>query len=107
MPFHVVVTGAGGFIGGVVAHRLAEQGFTVTAITRRASAQSMGRLAYRQADLTKPDALPERFDAVIHCAAETPARCPDPVALYASNVAAMRHVCERALQAGARGVVFT
>jgi nucleoside-diphosphate-sugar epimerase len=107
MPFHVVVTGAGGFIGGVVAHRLAEQGFTVTAITRRASAQSMGRLTYRQADLTKPDPLPERLDAVVHCAAETPARCPDPGALYTGNVGAMRHVCERALQAGARAVLFT
>jgi UDP-glucose 4-epimerase len=107
MPFHVVVTGAGGFIGGVVAHRLAKQGFTVTAITRRAGAQSLGHLTYRHADLTRPDALPERFDAVVHCAAETPARCPDPVALYASNVAAMRHVCERALQASARVVLFT
>jgi nucleoside-diphosphate-sugar epimerase len=107
MPFHVVVTGAGGFIGGFVAHQLLERGFTVTAITRRAGARSLGRLTYRQADLTQPNALPERFDAVVHCAAETPARCPDSVALYASNVRAMRHVCERALQAGARGVVFT
>src|SRR6516164_5371153 len=107
MPFHVVVTGAGGFIGGVVAHRLAEQGFTVTAITRRAGARSLRHLTYRHADLTQPDALPERFDAVVHCAAETPARCPDPVALYASNVGAMRHLCERALQASARAVVFT
>src|SRR5262245_50052191 len=107
MPFHVVVTGAGGFIGGFVAHRLAERDFTVTAITRRAGAQGLGLLTYRRADLTRPDALPERFDAVVHCAAETPARCPDPAALYASNVGAMRHVCERALQARARTVVFT
>jgi nucleoside-diphosphate-sugar epimerase len=107
MPLHVVVTGAGGFIGGVVAHRLAEQGSSVTAITRRAGAQSLGRLTYHRADLTRPDALPERFDAIVHCAAETPARCPDPVALYASNVAAMRHVCERALRASASAVLFT
>jgi nucleoside-diphosphate-sugar epimerase len=107
MSLHVVVTGTGGFIGGFVAHRLAERGFTVTAITRRAGAQSVGRLICRHADLTQPDALPERFDAIVHCAAETPARCPDPIALYTSNVKAMRHVCERALQAGARAVVFT
>jgi nucleoside-diphosphate-sugar epimerase len=107
MPFHVVVTGAGGFIGGFVAHRLVQRGFTVTAITRRASPQSLGHLTYRHADLTRPDALPERFDAVVHCAAETPARCPDPAALYASNVGAMRQVCERALQAKARAVLFT
>jgi nucleoside-diphosphate-sugar epimerase len=107
MPFHVVVTGAGGFVGGFVAHRLADQGFTVTAITRRAGAQRRGRLTYRHADLTRPDALPARFDAIVHCAAEIPARCPDPVALYASNVGAMRHVCERALQAKARAVLFT
>jgi nucleoside-diphosphate-sugar epimerase len=107
MSLHVVVTGTGGFIGGFVAHRLAERGFTVTAITRRAGAQSVGRLICHHADLTQPDALPERFDAIVHCAAETPARCPDPVALYTSNVEAMRQVCERALQAGARAVVFT
>jgi nucleoside-diphosphate-sugar epimerase len=107
MSLHVVVTGAGGFVGGFVAHRLVEQGFTVTAITRRARAQNLARLTYRQADLTQPDALPERFDAIVHCAAETPARCPDPDALYTSNVAAMQHVCERALKTSARTVLFT
>ena len=79
----------------------------MTAITRRSRAQNLARLTYRQADLTQPDALPERFDAIVHCAAETPARCPDSVALYASNVAAMQHVCEHALRAGAHTVLFT
>ena len=107
MPLHVVVTGAGGFVGRFVAHRLVERGFTVTAMTRQACGKNMARLTYRQADLTQPDALPERFDAIVHCAAETPARCRDPVALYMSNVAAMQHVCERALKASARAVLFT
>ena len=73
MPLHVVVTGAGGFVGRFVAHRLVERGFTVTAMTRQACGKNMARLTYRQADLTQPDALPERFDAIVHCAAETPA----------------------------------
>src|SRR5262245_18088717 len=107
MPLDVVVTGAGGFVGGFVAHRLAQRGFSVTAITRRRAGQSRVGLSWRCADLTRADALPERFDALIHCAAETPARCPDPVALYSGNVQVMRHVCDRALQASARVVVFT
>jgi nucleoside-diphosphate-sugar epimerase len=107
MPLHVVVTGAGGFVGGFAAHRFAQQGFAVTAITRRRGGQSYAGLSWRCADLTRADALPERFDALVHCAAETPARCPDPVALYSSNVQAMRHMCDGALQARARAVVFT
>jgi nucleoside-diphosphate-sugar epimerase len=108
MPLHVVVTGAGGFVGGFVAHRFAQRGFTVTAIARRQhGAQSPAGLSWRYADLIRADALPERFDALVHCAAETPARCPDPEALYSGNVRAMRHVCDRALQARARTVLYT
>ena len=84
MALHVVVTGAGGFVGGFVARWLAARGCEVTAISRRpaeASAQALG-LAWRVADLSLPGSLPRRFDALVHCAAETPERCPDRANLY-------------------------
>jgi nucleoside-diphosphate-sugar epimerase len=105
---HVVVTGAGGFVGGFLARWLADQGERVTAITRRAPPSEPPRngLTWREADLRAPDALPDQFDALIHCAAETPARCPDPAVLYDTNMQAARNVFERALSAKARAVVF-
>ncbi len=108
MPQHVVVTGAGGFVGGFLATWFAGRGRKVTAISRRpvAPAAAPCRLSWRVADLCAPAALPERFDALIHCAAEIPARCPDPSALYSRNLDASRNVFGRALDAGARSVVF-
>jgi nucleoside-diphosphate-sugar epimerase len=59
------------------------------------------------ADLRAADALPDRFDALLHCAAEIPARCPDPDELYRSNLVIAQNVFGQALAAGARAIVFT
>ena len=91
---HAVVTGAGGFVGGFVARWLADRGYQVTAHTRQ------------KADLRDPGSLPARFDALIHCAAETPERCPEPARLYERNLDLARSAFEQALAAGARCVVF-
>lgn len=91
---HVVVTGAGGFVGGFVAPWLAARGCEVAALTRQ------------KADLRSPGSLPKRFDALIHCAAETPERCPEPARLYERNMDLNRNVFEQALAARARSVVF-
>lgn len=91
---HVVVTGAGGFVGGFLARWLAERGTEVTAHTRQ------------RADLRTPGSLPRRFDALIHCAAETPERCPEPAKLYERNMDLARSVFDQALAAGALSVVF-
>lgn len=109
MAIHVVVTGAGGFVGGYLAHWLAGQGFEVTAVTRRApqAATVVSGLNWLQVDLCAPSALPRRFDALLHCAAEIPAHCPEPTALYRGNLDAARSVFDQALAAGARAVVFT
>ena len=108
MLLHVVVTGAGGFVGGFVARWLAQRGFAVTAITRRAPdpSRATAGLTWHRADLLKPDALPGHFDALLHCAAEIPAHCPDPDALYRNNADAARNVFNSARAAGAQSVVF-
>lgn len=108
MPVHVVVTGARGFVGGFVADFLAQRGFTVTAVTRSppGGCDDGGGLRWLQADLARADPLPEHFDALVHCAAKIPARCPDPGLLYRDNIEAARHVFDCARTAGARSVVF-
>src|SRR6266849_3447537 len=105
MALHAVVTGAGGFVGGFVARWLAARGCEVTAISRRpagASTQVLPGLAWREADLSLPGSLPRRFDALIHCAAETPERCADPANLYRRNMDISRSVFGQLLEARTR-----
>jgi UDP-glucose 4-epimerase len=110
MPSHVVVTGAGGFVGGFLAGWLAGRGHTVTAISRRAmqpaDENESSRLAWRRADLREPNALPSQFDALIHCAAEIPARLPDPERLYQFNLEGAGNAFREAVAAGVRSIVF-
>ncbi len=106
MALHVVVTGAGGFVGGFVARGLAARGCEVTAISRRASGETLPGLTWREADLRSPGSLPARFDSLIHCAAETPERCPEPANLYERNLDLTRSVFDQAMTAHARCAVF-
>jgi len=109
MALHVVVTGAGGFVGGFVARWLAARGHEVTAISRRPpepAAEVLPRLTWRDGDLRSPGSLPARFDVLIHCAAETPERCPEPANLYQRNMDVSRSVFEQLLETRARAAVF-
>lgn len=107
MGLHAVVTGAGGFVGGFVARWLAAHGCDVTAVTRGSvGSEPAQRLTWRQADLRALDSLPLRFDALLHCAAETPERCPDPPNIYRRNMDACQSVFLQARNAGARTAVF-
>ena len=103
-----VVTGASGFVGGFVARWLALRGLDVTAITRRPAPppSDSPSLRWLRGDLCDPGALPKAFDALVHCAAEIPARCPDPSQLYGRNFDASRAVFRRAFEARAGAVVF-
>lgn len=104
----VVVTGAGGFVGGHLARRFAERGSHVIATLRRSRPLAAFPTAVTvvTGDLRDPGLLPDRFDALVHCAAETPSSCPDPDELHAINVEAARTLFARAREAGARTIVF-
>jgi nucleoside-diphosphate-sugar epimerase len=67
----ILVTGAGGFIGGYVCRRLKQQGQDVIALDRRFRTSLPCRMA--EGDVSNPDFLRElfqaqRFDAVVHLA---------------------------------------
>lgn len=104
----IVVTGAGGCVGGFLARALAAQHFEVAAVARllpEDTFRSPTSLEWRKADLFDHDALPERFDALVHCAAELPSRCPEPDKLYERNMALARSLFARAIAAGAHAVI--
>lgn len=101
---HVLVTGARGFVGGCLATALARHGFSVTATHRHGAPVTSGDAPLRwvRTDLTKPQGLPERIDAVVHAAAllgdpDTPVS-----ALIDANVTATQAVLAAARAAGAR-----
>ncbi len=105
----VVVTGVGGFVGGYVARWLAARGHAVVGTVRRTMLDTPmpPGVEVRVGDLCAADSLPRQFDALVHCAAEIPARCTDAAELFERNVEAARAVFDRAREAGARAVVFT
>ncbi|MBL8703201.1 MAG: NAD(P)-dependent oxidoreductase [Rhodospirillales bacterium] len=104
----VLVTGAGGFVGKVVARTLAAAGHQVTASyrkTRPAELAGLANVALQALDLAEMDGL-DPLDAVVHCAADVPAFCPDPDALYRSNVEGACRLFDAAVAAGATRIVY-
>ncbi|MCM0018626.1 MAG: NAD-dependent epimerase/dehydratase family protein [Tagaea sp.] len=84
---------------------LAARGFEVTG-TWRAAPPAAGGFRALRVDLEGPlDDLGD-FESVFHCAAEIPARCPDPDRLHAANASACTALFERALERRARCAVF-
>jgi nucleoside-diphosphate-sugar epimerase len=101
----VLVTGAGGFVGRVAARRLAREGHRVLALYRHNEPRGLARVDLRRGDLLALPPLPP-LDALVHCAAEVPAFCPDPDRLYRSNVEGTRALFDAAHRAGARRIVY-
>jgi nucleoside-diphosphate-sugar epimerase len=107
-PLRVLVTGAGGFVGGYLARWFAALEYDVTAVVREERPTTFPpSIRVTAGDLSTPRHLASVFDVLIHCAAVIPARCPDPDRLYAENVAAAGELFGLATSVGARAVIFT
>lgn len=107
----VLVTGAGGFLGGHIARRLAETGFEVIALTRRspvvppATAAAASRFTVVRADLVT-GALPVPIDAVVHAAATSAWTGITVDQMLSDNVLATQALVRHAQAAKASAFVF-
>jgi nucleoside-diphosphate-sugar epimerase len=106
----ILISGAGGFVGGHLAVALAVGGHKVVALVRQnrpAILDRSERISVARADLAGTEALPVGpFDAVIHCAAAIPSAVPNEQDLTRINVEGSQRLFEHAIKVGANVVVF-
>lgn len=110
----VLVTGANGFLGANLVWALREQGLAVRALVRRPARgpqwEGLHPVEFVRGDIRDPATLAEAMKGasyVIHAAALTEL-IPRPRRLsFRVNVDGARNVCETALKAGIRRLVFT
>lgn len=105
---HALITGAGGFVGGAISRVFLGAGWKVTGLCRKRRPAGLGGPQFDvvESDLEALQGLPDRYDFLVHCAAEVPAYCPDEERLYRSNVDGTRRLLEHAHGAGAAGVAY-
>lgn len=103
---HVLITGAGGFIGSNIARAFAAAGWQVTGTVRKRRASLPKEVHLVETDLHDCRRLPQRYDYLVHCAAEVPAFCPDPATLFRGNVEATGRILQHAAEAGASRVTY-
>jgi dihydroflavonol-4-reductase len=109
----VLVTGAGGLIGGALLARLLERGEDVAALARSDAAAAA--VVGRGAEVLRGDVLDERAvaaavkgrDLVYHVAGINTFCPPDPARLLRVNVTGAENVVRAAARAGVRRVVLT
>lgn len=105
-----LVTGATGFLGWHVVHRLLARGHTVRALVRDRSRVREFDAEVVVGDLRDPESL-ERAVAgcglVYHLAADYRLWAKDPSELYRSNVEGTRNLLEASRNAGVERVVYT
>ncbi len=108
----VLVTGAGGFVGGHIARNLATAGFDVLATARSrvvvppSDAASARRFKVLEVSIENQAALPRDFDVVVHAAATSPARGVSFDQVISDNVIATRRVILHALELRAKAFVY-
>lgn len=106
---HVLVTGAGGFVGRRIATVLAERGFAVCAVHRSGAPPDIADVSWVRADLAESGAtavLPERIDAIVHFAATSPGSGIDSARLVRDNLNGFDSLLSWGVAAGARRFIF-
>lgn len=109
----VLVTGASGFIGSAVAHKLVEAGFSVRALVREKGPYSnlagldIEFIGGDLRDRASIDRAVAGVRYIFHVAADYRLWAPDPGEIYATNLEGTRNVMQAALRAGAERIVHT
>lgn len=110
----VLVTGGAGFIGRVLATRLAGDGYQVAAVDRKPGPDIAGLASYFRVDLADRDKTESVFDtwrpdAVVHLASivSVPDSVGRPRKIVENNIGATMNVLESANAYGVGRVVFT
>jgi len=107
----VLVTGASGFIGSAVAHKLVEAGFSVRALVREKGPYSNLAgldIEFIGGDLRDRASIDRAVTGaryIFHVAADYRLWAPDPGEIYATNLEGTRNVMQAALRAGAERIV--
>ena len=107
----ILVTGASGFSGSVLARELARRGNEVVALHRRethflAHLGNEPRVHRHRGDLLDAVRLPGPFDAVVHVAATSPAPGIDVARMVRDNVTGTQVLIEAAERWAAKAFVF-
>jgi dihydroflavonol-4-reductase len=110
---NVLVTGASGFIGSAIAHKLVEAGFSVRALVRSASPRAQLSdldLKFFEGDVLDRKSLDRALAGVryvFHAAADYRLWARDPSEIFATNVEGTRNLMEAAMDAAVERVVHT
>lgn len=108
-----IVTGSTGFVGANLCRALAERGWSARALHRASSrrdALAGVQVEHALGDVTEPETLPQAMrgcDVVFHVAAVADYWRQGVEKLYRVNVEGTRAVCQAALEAGIKRLVFT